>query len=59
MSDSEVHYYISRAETEIELAQRAEHPKAVAAHYQLAEIYLERVYGDGISHDRASDHRIN
>ena len=59
MPDSEVHYYIHRAEREIELAQRAEHPKAVAAHYQLAEFYLDRVYGDGTGEEGASDHRIN
>ena len=59
MSDTEVDYYIHRAETEIELAQRAEHPKAVAAHYQLAEFYLDRVYGDGPGEEGAPDYRVN
>jgi hypothetical protein len=47
VSDEDCVYFIERAEAEIALAQRAEHPNAVAAHYQLAEIYLDRVYGDG------------
>jgi hypothetical protein len=38
---------MQRAEVEIALAQRAEHPKAVAAHYFLAQSYLDLVYGDG------------
>jgi hypothetical protein len=33
-----------RAERELELAQRAEHPKAVAAHYRLSQLYLDRIY---------------
>lgn len=34
---------VNRAELELELAQQAMSPGVVAAHYQLAEAYLERV----------------
>jgi len=33
----------SRAEQELELAQRATRPEVVAAHYRLAELYLARL----------------
>jgi hypothetical protein len=45
MSDEDYLYYRERAETEIELARRADHPRVVAAHYYLAESYLELIYG--------------
>lgn len=35
-------WYIQRAEQALELAQRAEHPAVVRAHYLMAESYLER-----------------
>lgn len=38
-------YFEERAEEELELAQRASHPKAVKAHYELAGFYLDRVHG--------------
>jgi hypothetical protein len=38
-------YFEERAEEELELAQRATHPKAVKAHYDLAGFYLDRVHG--------------
>lgn len=41
--DSE--YFYERAETELKLAQAAEHPQVVKAHYLLAGHYLDRVYG--------------
>lgn len=47
MSDEERTYFLQRAEKELELAQESAHPEAVAAHYRLAELYLERVYGEG------------
>lgn len=47
MPHDESMYLIERAEAEIELAQRAKHPRAVAAHYQLSEAYLDRAYGAG------------
>lgn len=36
-------YYQRRAEDELGRAQQAQHPSVVAAHYELAEIYLERI----------------
>ncbi len=45
MSTDERTYYEKRAEAELELAQRAKHPEAVKAHYELAGFYLDRVYG--------------
>lgn len=38
-------YFYKRAETELELAQRATHPLAVRAHYIIANHYLDRCYG--------------
>jgi hypothetical protein len=40
-------YYYHRAEAELEMAQRAENTAAVRAHYELANRYLDRVYGEG------------
>lgn len=47
-------YLYLRAEQELELAQRSEHPAAVKAHYMLAGYYLDRVYGPPAP-DLASD----
>ncbi len=46
-------YFYQRAETELELAQRATHPLAVRAHYIIANHYLDRCYGgaDGLGGD--------
>jgi hypothetical protein len=46
MTDHALSYFESRAEAELEMAQRATHPAAVYAHYTLADLYLDRVYGD-------------
>jgi hypothetical protein len=46
MSREEMTYYQSRAEAEIEMAQRAQHARAVQAHYQLASAYLDKIHGD-------------
>jgi hypothetical protein len=46
MSRDELDYYERRAEAEIELAQRAQHARAVQAHYQLASAYLDLIHGD-------------
>ncbi len=35
-------YFYQRAETELEMAQRATHPLAVRAHYIIANHYLDR-----------------
>ena len=46
MSRNEMDYLQSRAEAEIELAQRAQNAHAVRAHYELASAYLDRIYGN-------------
>lgn len=46
MSRDEITYYQSRAEAEIEAAQRARHARVVQVHYQLASAYLDRIHGD-------------
>jgi hypothetical protein len=45
MSLEEQEYYERRAEAELELAQSAEHRRAVQAHYELAAAYLDRIHG--------------
>lgn len=44
MMQSERDYFYNRAEAEIRMAQQATAPEAVRAHYQLAGLYLDRVY---------------
>ena len=46
MSHEDVNYYESRAEAEIEMAQRSRNAQAVQAHYQLATAYLDKIYGE-------------
>lgn len=43
MSQDDICYYQRRAEAELERAQRATHRNAVAAHFQLANAYLDRI----------------
>lgn len=43
--DDTENYLEKRAEAELDLAQAAEHPAAVKAHYMLAGYYLDRLYG--------------
>jgi hypothetical protein len=43
--DEDTAYHLARAEAELEWAQRALHPAAVRAHYELAGAHLDRVYG--------------
>ncbi len=45
MNSDDMSYFLTRAEQEIESAQRSNHPEAVRAHYLLAGLYLDRVYG--------------
>ena len=40
-------YFEYRAEAELELAQAADHPGVVKAHYMLAGLYLDLVHRDG------------
>jgi len=44
MSPEEEAYYERRAEAEIALAQKAQHTRAVKAHYELASAYLDRIH---------------
>lgn len=39
-------YFERRAEDQIVLAQKSLDVRAVRAHYQLATMYLDRIYGD-------------
>jgi hypothetical protein len=47
MDEDESAYLEARAEAELSLAQAAEHPSAVRAHYLLAGFYLDRLYNPG------------
>ena len=42
MNEDDCSYFTRRAEAELELAQRADKPEVVRAHFMLAEAYLER-----------------
>lgn len=46
----DLRYFQERAEQEISRAQRADHPDAVRAHYQLAGYYLDLI------HNRSGGH---
>ena len=46
MVTDDVAYYERRAEAELELARRATDSRAVQAHYELANQYLERIHGE-------------
>lgn len=46
MRSDDLAYYEQRAQTELELAQRAINAKAVQAHYDLATAYLEKIHGE-------------
>jgi hypothetical protein len=45
MHDTDRDYFLRRAEAELELAQAAEHERAVRSHFLMAGVYLDRVYG--------------
>jgi hypothetical protein len=45
MSDEERAYFYRRAEEEVERAQSSAETAATVFHYQLSELYLERVFG--------------
>jgi hypothetical protein len=48
MTEDEKAYFQDRAEAEILLAQRADHPEVVRTHYLLAGYYLDLVHsGEG------------
>lgn len=48
MTNGDKDYFLSRAEAELELAQAGLHEAAVRAHYVLAGLYLDRVYGPDV-----------
>jgi hypothetical protein len=45
--ESEKAYLEQRAEAELSLAQSADHPAVVRAHYLLAGFYLDRIHYQG------------
>lgn len=47
MDEQDRAYFYRRAETELELAQRATSAAAVMSHYTIANEYLERAWADG------------
>lgn len=49
--DPDSDYYLQRAEAELTMAQAADHPAAVRAHYHLAGFYLDRAHS--LSSDQA------
>lgn len=44
-ADDNANYLYRRAEEELDLAQAADHPAAVKAHYTMAAHYLDTAYG--------------
>lgn len=50
MEDDKSYFYI-RAEAELRMAQRSDHPAVVKAHYTMAGHYLDKVYGSDIVKD--------
>ena len=42
MDSAEKHYFLERAEAELDLANEAPHERAARAHYYLADFYLDR-----------------
>ncbi len=46
MSRDDPDYLERRAEAQLELAQSATDPRAVQVHYQLANSYLDLIYGE-------------
>ena len=55
MNSDELDYYQSRAEAEIELAQRAKDSRVVQAHYELASAYLDQIHGEDVRAGTAGD----
>lgn len=41
--ETDLEYFQHRAEIEVDMAQRAVLPEATASHYELANLYLDRV----------------
>lgn len=43
MREDDATYFYRRAEAELELAQKADKPEVVRAHFRLANAYLDRI----------------
>lgn len=52
MGIEDAEYYQERAEQEIALAQTADHPAAVRAHFDLAGFYLDMVHNSPMAMPR-------
>jgi hypothetical protein len=46
MVEEDLSYLEQRAEAELELAQKATDPQVVKVHYELADLYLERLHNN-------------
>lgn len=49
IGSDEMSYYVRRAEQQLELAQQADHELVVHAHYELANLYLDKAYADPVN----------
>ena len=49
-------YFYNRAEAELRMAQKAADPAATKAHYELANLYLDRFYNPDAHSSRLSSH---
>ncbi|MEH3039938.1 MAG: hypothetical protein PGN21_07735 [Sphingomonas paucimobilis] len=47
-------YFVRRAEQQLELAQQADHEQVVSAHYELANLYLDRAYAPAVPTEGAA-----
>jgi len=52
----EMSYFVRRAEQQLELAQQANHEQVVHAHYELANLYLDKAYADSASAAEVTAH---
>lgn len=55
MSRDDATYFEQRAETQIELARKSTDKRAVQAHYDLANAYLDKVYSKDASEMASGD----
>lgn len=51
--DDEKSYFYTRAEAELKMAQRSDHPAVVKAHYTMAGHYLDKVYGNELVQEKS------
>ncbi|WP_332783636.1 hypothetical protein [Sphingomonas sp. PB2P19] len=55
MGDTDQQYFQGRAEAELELAKRANHPAAVNAHHALAGRYYDPTYNGADNYRKTSE----